>query len=137
MTLVIHRRANWVSSGHYKTGANTIATQTEAKEAKEHHIKKALCKCGYPSWVVVKAGKAPKECSRQARREQGQLLPLKQKPLVTTYLVRHIRKAEMHFFQYNASLWLSNPKTETPKICAPQGLGSRGTNSNIMYAVKC
>ncbi|XP_039871211.1 uncharacterized protein LOC120723669 [Simochromis diagramma] len=33
------------------------------EEAEEQHIKKALSKCGYPSWAFVKAGKAPKESS--------------------------------------------------------------------------
>lgn len=35
--------------------ANTIPTEKMAREAQEHHIKKALCKCGYPRWTFVKA----------------------------------------------------------------------------------
>ncbi|XP_065326046.1 myelin-oligodendrocyte glycoprotein-like [Pelmatolapia mariae] len=55
-----------------------IPTDTAAREAEEQHIKKALSKCGYPSWTFVKVGKAPKESSSRSRRE-GQPLP-KRKP---------------------------------------------------------
>ncbi|XP_063353977.1 uncharacterized protein LOC134644818 [Pelmatolapia mariae] len=115
--------------------ANTIPTDTAAREAEEHHIKKALSKCGYPSWTFVKAGKAPKESSSRSRRE-GQLLP-KRKPVVIPYVSGVSEQLRRIFSKHRVSVAFKPQNTLRQKSVHPKDRVPRHKQSNIVYAVKC
>lgn len=48
---------------------HTISVDTVAREAQEHHIKRAFSKCGYPGWAFIKARKMPNEPADPGKKD--------------------------------------------------------------------
>ncbi|XP_051781539.1 uncharacterized protein LOC127527292 [Erpetoichthys calabaricus] len=116
--------------------ANTIPTDSEAREAEEHHVKKALNKCGYPSWSFVKAGRTPTERSKRFMREEGHPLP-KRKPLLIPYVSGVSEQLRRIFSKHQVSVAFKLQNTLRQRLVHPKDRVPRHKQSNIVYAVKC
>ncbi|XP_062849575.1 uncharacterized protein LOC134311850 [Trichomycterus rosablanca] len=116
--------------------ANSIPTDTTAKDREKSHVKKALGECGYPNWAFVKAGKTPKHSSSGSKGGEEQPRS-RRKPVVIPYVAGVSEQLRRIFSKHRVSVAFKPQNTLRQKLVHPKDRVPRHKQSNVVYAVRC